>query len=578
MKLCGSLLVLFVSLATPLFADTYHVNSTRDALDANLADGVCWTGSLLPDGTQECTLRAALQEANRLRATRPLHRIHLPAGTFAIGLTSVTAEAEERGQAAGSISTETANQHRDFDLQGDVWITGAGTGATVIDGLNGDRVFDIIGTGLPVNMIFERLSIRRGSTVAPGACLRNLASRGVVYLTDVVVENCVARDGIGGGMLNQGAVIMTRVQFRNNWALRGGGLENRSVALIYDSTFHGNAAQLSTTMASFGGGISNMPGAALTISQSTLSDNSSGAGGGLYNEGNATLVNSTISGNSGRGGGVAFVARGGTTPSPSLWLVSSTLADNQAPGILRVAGGELQLRETIVARNTDVFGRTANCEGGITGSRESLEDANTCGLIGPGDLPNTDPLLGPLASNGGPTQTHALLAGSPAIDAAGAPNERRDQRGFPRPMFGAGDIGAYEKGFEFTLLIPLDWSHLFGSIFTRSETSFRVELSLLTLGKGSADIAEARIVSVKGANGPVQVETSKDGQSLILTGVFSPPKDHSNTTMFVLEVMPGAEKSSQLRFGNITCDCEATPRKNPPPIVIPSAEKIEKQR
>jgi hypothetical protein len=80
---------------------------------------------------------------------------------------------------------------------------------------------------------------------------------------------------------------------------------------------------------------------------------------------------------------------------------------------------------------------------GYTVSDHSLDSDNSCVLIGPGDLPGVAPLLGPLANNGGPTDTHALLAGSPAIDAGGicAPT---DQRGVTRPQGPACDIGAFE--------------------------------------------------------------------------------------------------------------------------------------
>jgi uncharacterized repeat protein (TIGR01451 family) len=82
----------------------------------------------------------------------------------------------------------------------------------------------------------------------------------------------------------------------------------------------------------------------------------------------------------------------------------------------------------------------------------NLDSGNTCGFVEPGDLQNTDPLLGPLANNGGPTQTHALLPGSPAIDAGGECIAFPDQRGVVRPQGAACDIGAYE------LAVPVDLS------------------------------------------------------------------------------------------------------------------------
>jgi CSLREA domain-containing protein len=577
-NICSSLLlVLFVGVA-PAFAQAFYVNSTRDEIDPTPGDGLCWTGSLLPDPPhlQECTLRAALMEANNpTPGRRPTYRIILPAGTFPIELSAVDVEVEEYRQLAGIMSTEVASQSNDFDLRSDVWITGAGVGVTIIDGAGRDRLFDIIGLDDSANTVFEQMTLRGGRTRGPGGCVRNLATGGIVYLNNVAIEGCVSDEGRGGGMINHGGVIMTRVQFRDNEAHFGGGLENLSVAQIYESVFHHNAGQISISTPTRGGAISNLAGASLTLWNSTISRNRAVLGGGVLNQGSMSILNSTISTNSGRGGGIAFV--GPSAEGASLSIVSSTITNNTDLGIYRSSTAPLELRGAIVAGNRNHVGAAENCEGGITSSRESLEDVNTCGLTGMGDIVNTDPLLGPLADNGGPTQTHALLASSPAIDAAPSRYERRDQRDFPRPMFGASDIGAYEKGFEFIAVIPFEWTYLYRDVFTRADTSFRVTLSLRTAGTGS-DIADARIIGVKGANGPVKIERAKDGQSYDVSGVFTPPKDQGNATLFYLEVLPGAKKASQLRISDIACDCDATPRKHPPTIVISSAEQFAKQQ
>jgi hypothetical protein len=98
-------------------------------------------------------------------------------------------------------------------------------------------------------------------------------------------------------------------------------------------------------------------------------------------------------------------------------------------------------------------GDSANCGGVIQSLGHNLEDANTCGFDAEGDLTGVDPHLQPLGDNGGPTPTHALGDGSPAIDAAGPLTcETSDQRGYPRPADGNGDtiavcdIGAVEAG------------------------------------------------------------------------------------------------------------------------------------
>ena len=109
-----------------------------------------------------------------------------------------------------------------------------------------------------------------------------------------------------------------------------------------------------------------------------------------------------------------------------------------------MGGGIFQDGTTATLQNTIVAGNTAvDCDGAVVSFDNNLDSDNTCNLVAPGDLPGVDPLLGPLANNGGPTQTHALTAGSPAIDAGddgAAP--AADQRGFPRAR--ASDIGAFE--------------------------------------------------------------------------------------------------------------------------------------
>ena len=111
--------------------------------------------------------------------------------------------------------------------------------------------------------------------------------------------------------------------------------------------------------------------------------------------------------------------------------------------------GSVSIRNSIISNN--LYG--GNCSGLITSDGHNLEDTNTCGFTGPGDLINTNPLLGPLQNNGGPTLTHALLPGSPAIDAGdNSVCPTTDQRGVTRPQDGNGDgIAVCDIGaFEFT--------------------------------------------------------------------------------------------------------------------------------
>jgi hypothetical protein len=144
-----------------------------------------------------------------------------------------------------------------------------------------------------------------------------------------------------------------------------------------------------------------------------------------------------------------------------LTVENSTIANNQA-----IAGGGLtnvklsasasattSFRNSIMANNTDLSGFGPNClnpnlgagAATLTSNDHNLDSGVTCGFTQSGDRVNADPLLGPLADNGGPTWTHALMDNSPAIDAAGSATcPATDQRGVARPQGQGCDIGAYE--------------------------------------------------------------------------------------------------------------------------------------
>ena len=223
---------------------------------------------------------------------------------------------------------------------------------------------------------------------------------------------------------------------------------------IVSSTVSGNIAG---GISGGGGGIFN--GGTLTIVSSTVSANTASTGGGLHNSTaagiTATITNSTFSGNAASAyGGACF--NGGT-----LQITHSTVSDNSASiagGIL--VFGPLQIGSTILnkgdsGKNIDSFGEVT-----VTSLGYNLSSDDGSGhLTATGDQINTDPLLGPLQDNGGPTLTHALLPGSPAIDAGDpnfAPPPDFDQRGagFDRVVNDRIDIGAFEVQTQ-TVMIQL---------------------------------------------------------------------------------------------------------------------------
>jgi len=225
----------------------------------------------------------------------------------------------------------------------------------------------------------------------------------------------------------------------SNTATSGAGIYNEgvgAVATIYDTRISGNTASAP------GGGLLN--NGLMTLSRSTIDHNRARSGGGIdHVGGNLHLENDTFSGNQAADNGGGLYNRG------SAVLTNVTFDGNLASG--PTTGGnifndtaQLVIVNTIVAYS-DPDGNCFNSEGTIHSLGHNLETADTCGFGSAGDQSNTDPLLGPLADNGGATPTHALLPGSPAIDAGdGAACPDTDQRGVARPQGAGCDIGAYE--------------------------------------------------------------------------------------------------------------------------------------
>ncbi len=323
-------------------------------------------------------------------------------------------------------------------------IQGAGAGVTIIDGGGIDGVFNIsCGSAVAIS----GLSIRKGNATFGGGIFNcDLAN---LNLTDISISGNIAF-AAGGGILNAGTTTLTNVTISGNTAGalggggQGGGIHNAGSMTLTNVTISGNTA------GALGGGISNARSATLT--NVTISGNTADLGGGILNEGTAmTLTNVTISGNTAlEGGGID------TTGGPTATLTNVTITRNTARGITGGSGiiGALAAKNTIVANNFVTENCISNFLFPIVSLGHNLDGGSTCGFTGPGDLSNTDPKLGPLQNNGGFTATHALLAGSPAIDAGSpdCPPPFTDQRGISRPRGPACDIGAYE--FVPILAIP----------------------------------------------------------------------------------------------------------------------------
>jgi len=228
----------------------------------------------------------------------------------------------------------------------------------------------------------------------------------------------------------------------------GGGLGTSLT--ITNSTISGN------TLDNDGGGLYQDASSAV-ITGSTISGNTAadGEGGGIANYGVLSVTNSTISGNTAAfdGGGI-YTGRDGELTLTNVTITGNTTQSFDSGGGLFGDGSPVDVKNTIIAGNVDTGGVAPDCGGPITSQGHNLiQDTTGCTITGDttGNITGQDPNLGALAGNGGPTQTHALLAGSPAIDAAddsGCPST--DQRGVSRPQDGdedgsaVCDIGAYE--------------------------------------------------------------------------------------------------------------------------------------
>lgn len=349
--------------AVPAAAATFTVNTTIDAPDANMGDGMCASSG------GQCSLRAAIDEANNFVGA---DIIALPAGEYHLTL----------GQLA---ITDSAT------------VQGAGAATTIIDPDTFNRIFQIESTA---TVTISGVTIRGGAT--PG-------------------EH-------GGGIINLGNLTLLSVSLRDNIAGKsGGGIINdvgTSSLTIDNSTISGNRASDGA-----GGGINFGATGSLTITNSTITNNlATQDGGGVYVSSMATISSTTITGNVGDNDASGLPGGGG--------------------GVWVGGGGALTLQRTIVAGNTDASAgaEAPDCAGGpASGGSNLIGNTEGCAYTAdPTDKLTMSPQLGPLADNGGPTMTHALLTGSPAIDGVTGTCEAADQRGVPRPQGTGCDIGAYE--------------------------------------------------------------------------------------------------------------------------------------
>ncbi len=341
-----------------------------------------------------------------------------------------------------------------------VTLLGPGSKSLVVSGDNASRVFNVTGAEVTIH----GLTIANGQSTQNGAGVNAAGSTGsVITIKDcVVTNNHTPLDG--GGVCNHPGVTMTisNCTVAGNSATGSGGgiLNDNSTVTVVASTLSGNSANLGGAL--FNNGAS--PSGTLTIIASTLNNNSANYGSAIYTgsggSGSAavTIANSTLSDNSGHESINNDSYWGGTA---SLRINASTFSRHSGTGIFN-DGGTMEVGDTIFnAPASASEANLANRGGTITSYGYNLSSDDGGGFLNHAtDQVKADPKLGPLQNNGGPSPTHALLAGSPALDkgkrnAITALALDTDQRGLVRPVDFAevpnatggdgSDIGAFES-------------------------------------------------------------------------------------------------------------------------------------
>lgn len=398
-------------------ACTFEVNTTDDSVDIAPGDNQC------KDARGLCSLRAAVMEAN---ANANGDRIEVPTGVYKLTLPA--------SSGGGSLT-----------ITNNVTIRGAGAASTIIDG----------------NLVTY--------SGQPGGCPESGTERtvfrinnGNVTLSYLTIQGGYAQNG-GGVYVVKGTTEITDSVIRSNAAYTGGGglLVDKGIVRVRRTAITQNCA-----VGAFGGGIRNSAGE-VWMYESLVSNNRSNRAGGIRNDGLLNLRSTTVSGNGVESpdAGTGGISQGGFAFLNNVTLTNNSGRGNQTAsftggGIQTLNTGTTVVKNSIIAKNNGLGGAD-DCAGkAFTADSRFNLIGNTTGCALPANtstwLLNINPNLGALASNGGPTQTHALLSGSPAVNMAyqfpppaADGCEPHDQRGVPHPQGGRCDMGAYESGNAF---------------------------------------------------------------------------------------------------------------------------------
>lgn len=516
----ASLVTLPLLAPTPLAAGAagaagaFVVDAVHDAVDVDPGDGACAAA------TGACTLRAAVQETNALAGP---DTITVPAGSYTLsrfgpgeneaarGDLDVTDDVTVTGAGPAATAVDADGIDRVFHVAPGV--------SAAVEGvrLTGGSALDLTGGGVLNEGTLGLVDVVVADNHAPEGG-GGITNTGTLSLTNAVVEDNTTVT-IGGGIRSGGTLSVGDSVIRDNRSLGvAGGLAVLGTATLTGSFVHDNVAESAGTSGGSlgGGGIGVFPASEVNLISSEVVDNwTGGGGGGIGAFGTVRLVETTLAHNraDGPGGGIAStgtvevvastvaaneagssgggistaggrvtlenatvsgnsstVSGGGVNvPGSILTAVNATIAANVADSDDNGSGdgggafaAVSNLANTIVGDNVDRGGESPDCTTVVVSRGHNLiESSDRCLVTGDttGNVIGQAPGLAPLADNGGPTHTHALVAGSPGVDAGNPVTPggttpacpARDQRGQARPQDGNGDgtrrcdIGAFER-------------------------------------------------------------------------------------------------------------------------------------
>jgi CSLREA domain-containing protein len=472
--ICVSIVIVGTSSANAAISSAFTTNRTADVLQVNSGASPCTTctlrvaGPQLPTGIDVhvdttadaysgvgCSLRDAIQTINsganhggctHVNNLTSFDRVLLPSGTYSLTLSG---------------TNEDFNVTGDLDIRRSMIISATGATSPTVTADPGwdDRIFDVV-TG---TVTIKGLVISGGAVTGEGGGIRIESGTSLTLGDSTVISNTATGSNDGGGISNDGTFTLVNSTISGNTGKYGSGVYNGPSAslMLTDSTIRRNNMD----------GVDNN-GGLLTLNDSTVAEN---AGTGIINNGGPlTATNTTVSGNNYDGidnvygtADLTNVTLSGNTTSLNnqqgvAELRSVTINGNSAYGIYENGSS---YTETVILANTIIANSSLNCATTsipIISNGYNLSSDGSCApyLNQSSDLNTTNPHLGPLQDNGGSTSTHALLIGSPAIDAIpfGAngcgTTLTTDQRGVTRPIHGKCDIGAYEVDY-FEVFLPL---------------------------------------------------------------------------------------------------------------------------